>query len=93
MRSGCTASPRRLAAGERITYCDLIIEYVRLSLDEKPFAKVASGRYVNFLAAYLANEKDATHAGARAAWKQLKKLDAPKDYASWKASVRRARTR
>jgi len=81
----------KLAAGDRITYRELVAEYVRLSVDDKPFAKIASGRYINFLAAYLAKEKDATHAGARAAWKQLKKLDVPKDYASWKASVRRMR--
>jgi SAP domain-containing protein len=81
----------KLAAGAGITYRDLVAEYVRLSVDDKPFPKVASGRYINFLAAYLENEKDATHAGARAAWKQLKKLDVPKDYASWKARVRRTR--
>lgn len=81
----------KLAAGARITYRDLIAEYVRLSVSDKPFGKIASGRYINFLAAYLAHESDATHAGARAAWKQLKKLDVPKDYASWKASVRRTR--
>ncbi len=79
----------KLGADERITYRDLIVEYVRLSVDDKPFAKIASGRYINFLAAYLANEKNATHAGARAAWKQLKRLDTPKDYASWKIGVGR----
>jgi hypothetical protein len=57
-------------------------------MDDQPFAKIASGRYINFLAAYLANEEDATHAAARAAWKQLKKLDVPKDYPSWKRSGR-----
>jgi SAP domain-containing protein len=81
----------KLAAGEPITYRDLIAEYVRLSVDDKPFAKVPTGRYINFLAEYLAKEPKATHAGARAAWKQLKKLDVPKDYASWKARARRKR--
>jgi hypothetical protein len=81
----------KLAAGKRITYRDLIAEYVRLSVDDEPFEKIASGRYINFLAAYLANEQGATHAGARTAWKQLKALDVPKDYASWRTHLRRTR--
>ncbi len=79
----------QLARGAAVTYRDLVAEYVRLSTSKQPFVKVPHGRYINFLAEYLANEPNATHAAARAAWKHLKMLDVPKDYASWAASVRR----
>ena len=75
----------QLAGGVPITYRELVAEYVRLSTTEHAFAKIPHGRYINFLAAYLANEPDATHASARAAWRELKMLDVPKDYASWAA--------
>jgi hypothetical protein len=83
----------RLARGVVITYRDLIAEYVRLSASTRPFAKIPHGRYINFLAEYLANEPNATHAAARAAWQRLKVLDVPKDYASWAASSARAKRR
>lgn len=73
----------KLAAGRRITYRDLVREYVRLSMQAAPFAKVPHGRYINFLADYLKRE-GGTHAQARAAWHALKELDAPKTYAGWR---------
>src|SRR5688572_14966797 len=75
-------------AGRRITYGDLVREYVRLSLSPGAFAKVPHGRYINFLAEYLEREPRATHAAARRAWHRLKALDAPKTYAGWKAATR-----
>ena len=54
------------------------------------FEKVPHGRYINFVADFLAAEKGATRAAAIAAWTEVKKLDVPKDYASWvKARARR----
>ncbi len=54
------------------------------------FEKVPHGRYINFVAAFLAAGNGATRAEAIAAWKKLKKLDVPKDYASWiKARAKR----
>lgn len=76
----------QLEGGRRITYRDLVREYVRLSVAPEPFAKIPHGRYINFLAEYLKHEPGATHAGARAAWHGLKKLDAPKTYDGWKGS-------
>jgi len=81
----------QLARGVAITYRELVAEYVRLSATEQAFAKIPHGRYINFLAAYLANEPRATHASARAAWRQLKRLDVPKDYATWAAARARRR--
>jgi hypothetical protein len=46
------------------------------------FEKVPHGRYINFVAEYLAG-KDGTRADAIAAWAELKTMDIPKDYAAW----------
>lgn len=78
-----------LEAGKRITYRDLVREYVRLSLAPEPFAKVPVGRYINFLAEFLKREPGATHAAARKAWHRLKALDVPKTYAGWREAVNR----
>lgn len=75
----------RLADGTAITYGDLVAEYVRLSQTTEPFAHIPHGRYINFMSDFLAGEKGATREQAIAAWKQLKTLDIPKDYRSWKA--------
>lgn len=76
----------QLEAGRRITYRQLVREYVRLSMAPGPFAKVPVGRYINFLAEFLKRERGATHAGARKAWHALKTMDAEKTYAGWKKS-------
>jgi hypothetical protein len=58
------------------------------------FEKVPHGRYINFVAEFLAADKGATRAEAIAAWTELKGLDVPKDYASWvKARAKRSRKR
>jgi hypothetical protein len=94
-RSGCRYRLNRwreeqLAKGKRITYRDLIEEYVRLNQDQKPFEKIPHGRYINFLSDFFAGEKNASREQAIRAWKQLKKMDVPKDYRSW-AIAQRAR--
>jgi hypothetical protein len=77
----------QLTSGVRITYGDLVKRYVELNQTEGGFAKIPSGRYINFLSEFLANEKGATHEQGIAAWKKLKKMDAPKTYAAWKKST------
>jgi SAP domain-containing new25 len=72
----------QLTNGKRITYRDVVREYVRLNQTET-FAKIPHPRYVNFMSEFLANEKGATREQAIAAWKKLKQLDAPKFYRSW----------
>jgi hypothetical protein len=61
----------------------LVIEYVRLNKTKEPFAQIPHGRYINFVSAFLAAEKDATREQAMKAWERLKRLDVPKDYRSW----------
>lgn len=75
----------QLTAGVAITYGDVVREYVRLSQLSEPFAKIPHGRYINFTSDFLAAEKGAAREQVLEAWAQLKTLDIPKDYPSWKA--------
>lgn len=74
----------QLAKGVRITYEDLVQEYVRLSQTVGPFAQIPQDRYVNFLSDFLRAEKGATREQGIKAWEKLKRIDAPKNYRSWK---------
>ena len=73
----------QLAKGVKLTYGALVEEYVRLNQTAKPFVHIPHGRYVNFVADFLAAEKGATRDQAIREWKKLKTLDVPKDYRSW----------
>jgi SAP domain-containing new25 len=74
----------QLARGKRITYRDLLREYVRLNQTEGAFDQIPQVRYVNFLSDFLKAEKGATRKQAIEAWENVKKLDAPNTYRSWK---------
>jgi len=76
----------QIILGIEITYDDLVKRYVELNRSEVSFAKIPHGRYINFLAEFLANEKNATREEGIRAWKQLKKMDAPKTYRAWARS-------
>src|SRR5258705_7427914 len=73
----------QLVKGVKLTYGVLVEEYVRLNQTKKPFAHIPSGRYINFVADFLAAEKGATREQVIREWKKLKTLDVPKDYRSW----------
>jgi len=68
----------------KITYGDLINQFIDLNQTEKKFEKAAVGRYINFLSDFFANEKGTTRQQAIEEWKKLKTLDIEKDYKSWK---------
>ena len=70
--------------GIKITYRDLVREYVRLNQMQGSFPQAPSGRYINFLSDFLAGEKNATRAQALKAWQQLKNAEIPKNYREWK---------
>jgi hypothetical protein len=72
----------QITSGNRPTYGDLVQQYVALNKMER-FEKIPHGRYINFIAAFLAAEKSGTRSDAIAAWAELKTMDIPKDYASW----------
>jgi hypothetical protein len=79
----------QITSGARPTYGDLVRRYI--ALNEMPrFEQIPFACYINFIADFLRAEKGATRTGAIAAWKELKRLDAPKDYRSWvKARAKR----
>jgi len=81
----------QITNGHHPTYGDLVRRYVALNRVER-FDKVPHGRYINFVAAFLAAEKNGTRAGAIAAWAELKAMDVPKDYASWVKARRKHKT-
>jgi len=70
--------------GIKITYQDLVNQYVRLNQLQGRFPQAPSGRYINFLSDFLDGEKNATRAHALKAWEQLKKAEIPKNYREWK---------
>ncbi len=73
----------RLFKGVKLTYGDLVKEYIRLNQTRKPFAQIPHGRYINFMCDFLTAEKGATKEQAMKAWRKLKTLDVPKNYRSW----------
>ena len=82
----------RLIEGVKLTYGDLVKEYVRLNQTKEPFAQIPHGRYINFMSDFLAAEKGATKEQAMKAWRKLKTLDIPKNYRSW-AKYRSSKSR
>lgn len=73
----------QLDKGVKLSYGDLLKEYVRLNLTKEPFAQIPHGRYINFMSDFFAGERGVTREQALRAWKKLKKLDGPKNYRSW----------
>lgn len=73
---------KQITVGKCPTYGDLVRQYIVLNKMPR-FKRIAHVRYINFLADFLKAENGATRAEAIAAWKVLKKLDLPKNYASW----------
>jgi hypothetical protein len=78
----------QLTKGNKITYEDLVKEYVRLNQIEGPFEQIPIACYINFLSDFLSSEKDATRADAIAAWKELKRMNVPKRYRDWKKAIK-----
>ena len=77
---------QQLAKGVKLTYRDVVKEYVRLNQTEEPFAPIPYDCYINFVSDFLAAEKGATRDQAMKAWERLKTMDTPKNYRSWTKS-------
>ena len=74
----------KLSNGEKITYNDVVCEYIRLNKTEEKFPQIPSCKFNNFISDYLANEKNATRKNALEAWTMLKDMKVKKDYITWK---------
>ena len=79
----------QITNGNNPTYGDLVQQYVALNRLAR-FDKVPHGRYINFVAAFLAAEKGGTRSDAIAAWSELKTMEIPKNYASWVKARRKS---
>ncbi|MDH3650414.1 MAG: SAP domain-containing protein [Saprospiraceae bacterium] len=75
---------KQINKGVRITYEDLVLQYIKLNKVKGSFPQAPSGRFVNFLSDFLREEKSATRDEAIHSWNELKKLDLPKNYGAWK---------
>ena len=74
---------KEIQKGNSITYGALVDEYIRLNqIDRLP--QIPSAKFNNFITDYLRNEKGKTRTDAIKAWEELKKMNMPKDYNSWK---------
>jgi len=77
----------QLMRGARITYRDLVKEYVRLNRPETTHRRAPIGRYINFLSDFMAANPGATMAAGIRAWKRVKRLNSPKSYSAYAAST------
>ena len=78
----------QITNGNHPTYRDLVQHYIALNKFER-FEKIPQDRYINFVAEFLANERGATRGEAIAAWAELKTMDVPKNYASFRKQKRK----
>ncbi|MGI5090611.1 hypothetical protein ABK01_01265 [Treponema sp. OMZ 305] len=74
----------KLSHDEKITYNDVICEYIRLNKTEGKLPQIPSCKFNNFISDYLANEKDAIREDALEEWNKLKNMKIKKDYITWK---------
>ena len=70
----------QLSRGTRITYRDLVKEYVRLNRPETTHRRAPIDRYVYFLSDFMAANPGAPMAAAIRAWKSVKSMNSPKTY-------------
>jgi SAP domain-containing new25 len=79
----------QITSGAHPTYGDLVRQYIFLNKMQR-FERIPIRCYNYFVADFLEADKKATRTQIIAAWNELKKLDVPKDYASWvKARAKR----
>ncbi len=74
----------QITKGVGITYGDLVHQFVKLNSTDTKFERVEVGRYINFIADYLANEKEVSQHEAIEEWKKLKDINVEKNYKAWK---------
>lgn len=73
----------QLTNGIKITYKDLVNQYIKLNQVKESFAQIPHVRYIYFISDFFAGEKNATREQAIKAWEKIKKMDVPKTYRSW----------
>jgi hypothetical protein len=79
----------QIAAGRTIRYRDLVLQAIALSKSKSGPLRVESGRYINFISDFVADNKGASHGAAVKAWHEVKAMDVPKTYAAWARAARK----
>lgn len=78
----------QIRRGVKLTYRDLVDEYVRLSQYSGRFPRIPQPRYVNFMSEFLERQPGATKREAIEAWHSLKAMDCPKTYRAWRRRLK-----
>lgn len=81
---------QQVASGVKITYGDLVREYVRLNRPDVAHERAPLVCYINFLSDFFAAEENVVRADGLRAWAEVKQLNGPNTYQSWKRSRREA---
>jgi hypothetical protein len=81
----------QITNGRKITYGDLVQQYIVLNRTKTGPLRIEHGRYMNFISDFMADNKGATQEAAVRAWHEVKAMDAPKTYAAWVRRARKAR--
>jgi SAP domain-containing new25 len=79
----------QIAAGRRITYRDLVLQAIALNKSKTGPLRAKTGRYINFISDFMAENKGCSHADAVKAWHEVKSMDVPKTYLEWAKARRR----
>lgn len=79
----------KIENGIKITYSDLINEYIRLNTLKGKLPQIPSCKFNNFISDFLNNETGKNRTDALNAWNELKDLKIKKDYVSWKSAAPR----
>jgi hypothetical protein len=79
----------QLAAGRRLTYRDLVKQAILLNRTKKGPLRIEHGRYINFVSDFTAQNPGASRGDVVRAWRELKRMDAPKTYEAWVVRARR----
>ncbi|MEP7216760.1 MAG: hypothetical protein ABI782_10950 [Anaerolineaceae bacterium] len=71
------------SAGKRITYGHLVKQAIELDRTKQGPLRVEHLRYVNFISDFMSHESLRSHSAAVKAWREVKRMDAPKTYEVW----------
>lgn len=73
----------QLEKGKKITYADLVKQFVKLNTTQGKLPRIPSTKFNNFIADFLESNNKATRTDAVVAWEELKRLNLPKTFKAW----------
>jgi len=76
----------QMAEGRKLTYGDLVQQWITLNQTKSGPLRLEHGRYMNFISDFMAANPGAGHADAVRAWAEVKRVDGRKTYETWKNS-------